>query len=343
MDKRGARRVVSLGLAGAIPTAEQAAYDFDLAFEEALAVLYPITDKTGEQMPKAKAEPRPTVPQAPEGGPENDGRPPENTEAPGPGAGPPPGTEGQGRALPTLPTEKTVAAGTLEEKTVLLYGPAGIGKSTLASQWGGGSFFFFDCAGELGDLEVYRGAVTGWTSFREWGAAYVTGQASGQFGGCVIDTADALGMMASDSIRSKHGILHESDLEWGKGWDQLKRTFITALAKLQVTKGGVVLVSHSKEIEIKTRSEVYNRQVPTLTGGVREACVNTADLVLLLDWDDNGDNRVIHTKPGKYHEAKERGQQPRLPAEIVWPTGTNGWDVLKAAWDSTNDTEGDQA
>ena len=82
-------------------------------------------------------------------------------------------------------------------------------------------------------------------------------------------------------------------------------------------------------VEVKTRTAKYDRQVVTLTGGVREAAVNMADLVLHVAWAEDGESRVIHTKPSPYWEAKERGQNPRLPAEIPWPVGQSGYEVLR--------------
>jgi len=231
--------------------------------------------------------------------------------------------------LPELPKVKESQAEALERRTVLLYGPAGIGKSTMASEWAGGTFLFLDTAGELRDLEVYRMPVTDWTNFRAACASYA-GQKH-EFGGVVIDTADMLGIYCAQWTRDKLGVVHQSDAEWGKGWDLLKETFISHLAKLAALPGGLILVSHSRDIEIKTRTEAYNKAVPTLTGGVRDACVNMADLVLFVDYDDSG-GRVIKTKPGKYHDAKERGRTPRLPEEIAWPVGASGWDVLREAW-----------
>jgi hypothetical protein len=231
-----------------------------------------------------------------------------------------------------LPTAKTSLSGILEQKTIVLYGEAGIGKSTLASEFG--EVFFFDCAGELSDLEVYRGAVTDWTNFREWAAAYAAEMAKPEpmYAGCVVDTADLLGTFCAAWVRGQLGVAHESDADWGKGWTLVRETFHTALAKLAALPGGLILVSHAKQVEIKTRNQVYDRNIPTLTGGVRDACVNMADLVLFIDWDDAGQGRVIHTKGDRFHEAKERGQQPRLPAAIPWPIGASGYDILRTAW-----------
>jgi hypothetical protein len=268
--------------------------------------------------------------------------PPEATgDAEKPQGGPggtqaPPASPEPKKDLPALPTEKTSSAGLLEAKTVLLHGEAGIGKSTLASEWADGKMFFFDTAGELKDLDVYRLPVTDWTSFREVAASYKAEmeKPDPRFAGCVIDTADVLAMFCAQHVRSQLGVVHQSDAEWGKGWDLLKEAWSSHLAKLAAL-GGVILVSHSKTKEIKKRRLKYDRVVPTLTGGIGEATVNMADLVLFVDWtsdEEEDETRVIYTKPSRDFEAKERGQTPRLPAEVEWPLGESGYQVLRRAW-----------
>lgn len=250
-----------------------------------------------------------------------------------------------------MPTEKTSSRGVLEDKTVVIYGDSGIGKSTFASEWAGGDMFFFDVAGELNDLDVYKSgmngtpAITDWTSFRLWCASYAKAQeGTPQFKGAVIDTGDVLGMFCAQFVAKQLGIVHHSDAQWGKGWDMLKREWGSHLAKLMALPGGLLVVSHAKEKTIKRRREEYSRFIPTLTGGVGELTVNAADLVLFIDWaedtDDANGPRVICTKPDKHFEAKERGQAPRLPAEIEWPVGRSGYDVLREAWYANDNTGG---
>jgi hypothetical protein len=236
------------------------------------------------------------------------------------------------RQPPALPTEKTASSGTLEHKLTVIHGPQGIGKTTLASEWAGGDVFFFNTAGELGDLEVYQQAIRSWAEFREY--AWSLSQNPEKFTAAAIDTGDMLGKYCAERVRSKLGIVHESDLDWGKGWSTLRDEFMTNVAKLAaIPNFGVVFVVHSDTREVKTRTASYDKWQFRGVKGIRETLLDMADLVLFLGYAEDDDARVIHTKPSRYWDAKERGRKPRLPAEIHWPLGENGWDILKAAWE----------
>lgn len=244
--------------------------------------------------------------------------------------------EPQRRAF-QLPTAKSVAARGLEERSVVIYGPPGIGKSTLASQWGGGDLFFFDTAGELADLEVYREPIPDWVTFKR-GVHELTKdvkRAKTLFRGGAIDTIDALARLCSQFVRVKHKFAHEADLDFGRGYNILTEEFLSAMTQLAVMPAGIVMVSHSKTVEIKTDRSSYNKATFTLSPrGVNDAVLKMADLVFYIDWSgDDGNQRIIRTKGDRYVDAKERGVEARLPGEIVWPIGTNGWDLIKKEWE----------
>lgn len=248
----------------------------------------------------------------------------------------PDATGGRGRARKAhlaLPASKTTTERSLETATILLHGPPGIGKSTLASQFP--DFLFLDCAGELEGLSVYKIPVADWDEFREAAANLKEDQELGEerrFKGVVVDTADALANYVRSASNIKQGISHESKAEWGAGWDAVKVEFSPRMAALSAMPNlGVIWISHSKTVEIKTKRESIDKWVPDLPGVVGGPLTKNADLVLYLGYNDD-EERTIFTKPTAYYEAKERGVQPMLPEQVAWPFGTDGYQALKAAW-----------
>jgi hypothetical protein len=266
--------------------------------------------------------------------------------SPGPEAGEEPGETptvqekpngGRGAVLPgatrQLPTEPRLPSGKLEDKMVMIYGPPGIGKSTLASEFG--KVFFFECEPGLDELAVIREPVSSWIDFCEWVVA-LKADAGKTYDAFCIDTADMLALYCSEHTNNKLGIVHESDAEWGKGWSVAKKELQRWVAKLAaVPDTGLLIISHSQEIEIKKRNQVYTKSIPTLSKGARDTFVNMSDLVLFIDLEDTeeGDERrIIRTVPSQYWEAKQRGKRHRLPESLVFEPG-EGFSTLKKAWE----------
>lgn len=250
----------------------------------------------------------------------------EGTEAAPTGAASPKPAEAAPRSKKKLPTEKSVPSNKLEGRTIVIYGPPKVGKSTLASEIG--NVLFFDTEGGLNDLEVYKVPVTDWASFLEW-CAEVAGNAN-QYDAVCIDTFDMLALYCTNYTNSKLGIAHESDAEWGKGWKMANQEFTRALAKLAAMPDlGLILIGHSKDVEIKTRNSTYNKSVPSLSGQLKDTVINMADLILFCDFEDDeeGERRIIRTKPSRYWDAGERGKKPRLPETLPLH-----FDALKKAW-----------
>lgn len=241
----------------------------------------------------------------------------------------------QAKTPPALPDAPSVSGGGLADKMVVIYGPPGVGKTTLSSQWGGGGGFFFNCAGELGDFTLLQQSITSWTEFRSYSWAIAEKVAANpEYAPCsIIDTADALGRYCSEAVRASLGIAHESEAEYGKGWSALRDAFALNISKLAALPNhGIVFVAHADEKTVKNRSSEWEKWQIRGVKSIRETMLDMADLVLFVDFGETDDSRVIKTKPSRYWDAKERGAVTRLSPEIPWPIGENGWDIINAEW-----------
>ncbi|MGE5623812.1 MAG: ATP-binding protein [Methanocella sp.] len=212
-----------------------------------------------------------------------------------------------------LPVEKTKPKARIEDYTGFIYGPWKIGKSTFCSRMDNPLFLATEAG--LNTLEVYQIPISTWPDFLE--ACRLIAEGKHEYKTIVIDTVDNLYNFCSDYICKKAGIQHESDLEWGKGWDMVNDEFLRALTKLSLLPYGLWMTSHSEEKEIKSRTQpAITKVVPTLPKGARKIVLGMSDFILYAEsvQTKEGMVRVLHTKPTENYEAGDR--TGRLPATL---------------------------
>lgn len=207
-----------------------------------------------------------------------------------------------------LPTEKSRPDISLSNYTTLLYGAPKRGKSTFAA--GFPDALFLDCEQGLRALEVYRASIGSWQQLLETAREIRSGEH--QFKTIVIDTVDVAFGYCTKHVLKELNISHESDAEFGKGWAMVSAEFMRVLRGLAQLPYGLVLISHAKEVEIKTRTGKSKKVVTTLPERIAKQVTGMADLFLYVDIDAEDTDRgvversVVRTKPTSYYDAGDR-------------------------------------
>ncbi len=219
--------------------------------------------------------------------------------------------------MPILPTAKTPPKPSLADLTVLWYGSTKIGKTSTCA--GADGALFLATEPGLNALDVYQAPILSWDDLLSACAEIAEGKHP--FKTIVIDTIDNAYRFCTDYMLKKHGVEHESDMGYGKGYALINNEFQRVLNKLAFLPYGLFMISHAKEVEVTTRTEKFMRVVPTLPEKARKIVLGMVDMVLYCGIEDvkgpDGERelrRVIRTKPSLYYEAGDR--TGRLPEVI---------------------------
>jgi hypothetical protein len=79
---------------------------------------------------------------------------------------------------------------------------------------------------------------------------------------------------------------------------------------------GLIMISHAKEKEVKTRTGTVAKIAPTLTGGAYDVVANMCDFILYAEAEEVRDEqgsvtdirRVLHCQPTTWYDAGNRSQ-----------------------------------
>ncbi|REK54047.1 MAG: hypothetical protein C6W55_12465 [Thermobacillus sp.] len=224
-------------------------------------------------------------------------------------------------------------------KKVVLYGPEGIGKSSLAARFP--NPVFIDTEGSTTELDVQRlPKPTSWEMLKQQ-VQWVKQQRPSRFGTLVIDTIDWAEMLCNDAVCAQHNKKGIEDFGYGKGYVFAAEEFGRFLNMLSdVIEAGihVVLTAHSQIVKFEQPDEMgaydrYQLKLGAKTGSRTAALVKEwADIVLFLNYktfsvaaDDSGRKhkaqggaRVMYTTHHPAWDAKNRhGLPDELPLDYV--------------------------
>ena len=213
----------------------------------------------------------------------------------------------------------------------LIYGPEGIGKSTLAAMWP--NPIFIDLEGGTNQLPVVRlESPSSWSMLR----AELTAIKNREIpcSTVVIDTVDAAERMCAEYIMARDGKKSIEEWGYGKGYTILQEEFGRLLDYLTDTAASginVVVLGHStmRKFERPDESGAYDRFELKLTKQVSPMVKEWADMVLFCDYKTyvetnksgkakaTGGARVIRTTHAPTWDAKNRfGLPDELPLKL---------------------------
>lgn len=218
-----------------------------------------------------------------------------------------------------------VIEGKIEKaKKVVLYGPEGIGKSSLAAQFP--NPIFIDTEGSTTELDVQRLLKpSSWEMLKQQ-VQWIKQQGPTRFGTLVIDTIDWAEMQCNESVCAQHNKKGIEDFGYGKGYIYAAEEFGRFLNLLSdVIEAGihVVLTAHSQIVKFEQPDEMgaydrYQLKLGQKTGSRTAALVKEwADMVLFINYKTFS---VATDDKGKKH----KGQGG---ARTVYATHHPAWDA----------------
>ena len=236
----------------------------------------------------------------------------------------------------TTPTTKgalAISRGRITRpQKAVIYGPEGVGKSTLASLTP--APVFLDTEGGTHHLDVIRlDAASSWDEITA--AVAQLAKAEHPFKSLIIDTADWLEKRLSEHLCRKANKDSIEDFGYGKGWVLLTEEFARFLNSLDalLARGmNVVFLAHStvKKFEAPDQAGSYDRFELKLSKSVAPLLKEWADLVLFANYVTRiaekdsgktrgvgGKERVLYTTHAAAYDAKNRHALPdKLPFSI---------------------------
>lgn len=200
-----------------------------------------------------------------------------------------------------LPSRKSEPSDSLQDYSILLYGPKKIGKTSLTAQFGGALSFMTEPGGRA--QSMYQVSCTSWQDLRGYTKLFIKDD---RFKTGIVDTADLAYEMCMAFVCKRMVIDHPSDEGYGKGWNAVRKEFQSWVVELLGSGKGVIFVSHSKDAEFKTRKgDAFNKVTASMAGQAADIieglvdiwgnyCYDGSDRFLIIGGSDEVDagNRV---------------------------------------------------
>ena len=209
---------------------------------------------------------------------------------------------------------------------VVIYGPEGIGKTTLASQFPDPLFLDLEEGSSTMDVKRVDDIIT-WAQLGAVLTELVKDPSICRT--VVIDTADKAEMLASNAVCQERNVKGIEDIGYGKGWQYLaeKMASMVAMCSLLIRKGvNMVIIAHAamRKFEQPEEMGASDRWELKLSKKVAPLFKEWADMLLFLNYKTTvaeaangkakaiGGERVVYASHHPCWDAKNRHGLPDM-------------------------------
>lgn len=226
--------------------------------------------------------------------------------------------EDNGMALPKNERREIKNDGKLK---MWIYGEPRSGKSTFCN--GFENVLFLNTDGNIYNIDAPyvaikntkegRKEVTAWENFK---STLEELKEDTEFETVVVDVLDHVYESCRNYVCKLHGIEHESDEGFGKGYDKIKREFYDTMREFNSLDKNIIYISHTTTKEVTERNKTVTVTKPNINDKIATQISGMVDIVAMCEKID-GEYRLVFPQDGlKFGGGRTQIDLPSCPLNV---------------------------